>query len=59
MPKVAQVVLTKTIGDNWKISVMSLTQVESVESHYHNSDLLVAILKIMTESEWEQLSLDI
>lgn len=59
MPKIAQIVLTKTIGGNWKISVMSLAQVELVESHYHNSDLLVAILKIMTESEWEQLSLDL
>ncbi len=59
MDKIAQVVITRTINEKWKITAMSLKQTEACHTSANDSVALACIKSFMEQELWEQLSLDL
>ena len=56
--RIAQVVLTKTKSGKWKVTAQSLRQVEEWNASTNNDIIIAVIENLMTECEWETVSLD-
>ena len=55
--KIAQVVITKTQNGKWKITAMSLNEIELVHAFVIEHAAALSVLELMKNYEWEQLSL--
>ena len=57
--RIAQVVLTKTKNENWKITVMSLKQTEVVLMSKNPAEVINQFCGFIHDDDWEQMPFDL